>query len=189
MRESLGPLNALYPALTVLVGAVVDGRENFITVAHVGILNHGKPPYLSVSLAKVHHTNKGIHVHKAFSINIPSESMVVKTDYCGLVTGEKTDKGSLFEVFYGDTDFAPMIRECPVCMECRVHDVLDFKTHDVFIGEVVRTHALSEALTDGKVDVTKVRPMLFDMASKKYWSLGEPVGDCWKVGKQLKEGK
>lgn len=187
MRESLGPLNALYPSLTVLVGAVVDGRENFITVAHVGIMNHGKVPYLSISLSKDHYTTKGIHAHNAFSINIPSEDMVDKVDYCGLVSGKSTDKKDLFDVFYGDTDFAPMARLCPVCMECRVYLVVDFKTHDVFIGEVVRTHADDACLVDGKIDITKVRPLLFDMASKKYWGLGRPVADCWKVGKTLKQ--
>ncbi|NJB68384.1 flavin reductase (DIM6/NTAB) family NADH-FMN oxidoreductase RutF [Desulfobaculum xiamenense] len=187
MRESLGALNALYPSLTVLAGAVVNGRENFITIAHVGILNHGKTPYISVSIAKEHHTTKGIHAHRAFSVNIPGENLVAETDYCGLVSGKTSDKAALFDIFYGETDFAPMIRQCPVCMECRLHSVIDLNSHDVFVGEVVRTHANPDVLTNGKVDITKLRPLLFDMASKKYWSIGQPVADCWSIGKTIKD--
>jgi len=187
VKEQIGALNALYPSLTTLVGAVVNGRENFIAVAHVGILKHSKNPYLTIALAKVHHTNKGIHDHQAFSVCVPSQKMVEITDYCGLVSGKNTDKSQLFDVFYGETSFAPMIKQCPVCMECTVHDVVDLKSHDIFIGEVKRTH-VDPAVLDGKdIDITKVQPLLFDMASKKYFSLGEPVADCWSVGKALKK--
>ena len=47
------------------------------------------------------------------------------------------------------------------------------------------TYAEVEVLTNGVVDVAKLRPLLFDMASKKYWSLGEPVAKCWSVGKEF----
>lgn len=71
-------------------------------------------------------------------------------------------------------------------MECRLERIVDFPNHDVFFGEVVETHANDSVLTNGKVDVSKIRPLLFDMALKKYWSLGSAVADCWKVGKELK---
>ena len=50
----IGPVNALYPMPTTLVGTTVNGKPNFLTIAHVGILNHGTPQYLSLSLGKVH---------------------------------------------------------------------------------------------------------------------------------------
>ena len=71
-------------------------------------------------------------------------------------------------------------------MELKLHDVLDFKTHDVFVGELVQTYVDDGVLADGNIDIAKVRPLLFDMASKKYWSLGEAAGNCWNAGKSLK---
>ena len=71
-------------------------------------------------------------------------------------------------------------------MELRLHDVLDFQTHDVFVGELVQTYVSETVLTDGNIDMTLLRPLLFDMASKKYWSLGQPLGNCWNAGKALK---
>jgi flavin reductase (DIM6/NTAB) family NADH-FMN oxidoreductase RutF len=103
------------------------------------------------------------------------------------MTGKKTDKASLFDVFYGELETAPMIRQCPVNMELKLYQVLDFRTHDVFIGELVQTYADEVVLTSGEIDVAKLRPLLFDMTSKKYWSLGRSVGNCWSIGKSLKE--
>ena len=184
--KPIGAINALYPMPTTLVGATVNGKPNFLTVAHVGILNHGTPQYLSIGLGKSHYTNAGIYENRTFSICLPSEELLVKTDYCGIMTGKKTDKAALFELFYGELKTAPMISECPVNMELRLHEVLDFKTHDIFIGELVQTYADEGVMSAGKIDVAKLRPLLFDMASIKYWSLGPSVGRCWHAGKALK---
>ncbi len=189
MKKALGPINALYPSLTVLLGSHVDGKANFSAIAHVGILNHGQPQYISFGVNKAHHTNRGIVENRAFSVNIPSENLVVETDYCGLVSGKKTDKSDLFELFYGDTQAAPMIKACPVCMECLLQDVLDYKTHSVYVGEIRQVHADESVLTDGAIDPGKLRPLLFDMGLKKYWSLGPTVGDCWSIGKQMKKSR
>jgi flavin reductase (DIM6/NTAB) family NADH-FMN oxidoreductase RutF len=111
---------------------------------------------------------------------------MVKTDYCGIMTGKNTDKAAIFDVFYGELGTAPMIRECPLCMECSLYQTVDFPEHDLFVGEIRETHALESVLTDGRVDVAKLEPLLFDMSGKKYWSLGRELGGCWNVGKQLK---
>ena len=79
-----------------------------------------------------------------------------------------------------------MISQCPVNMELKLHDVLDFNTHDIFIGELVQTFADENVIKEGKIDIAKLRPLLFDMASVKYWSLGSAMGNCWSVGKSLK---
>ena len=68
----------------------------------------------------------------------------------------------------------------------RLYDVYDFPKYDLFIGEIVETHVEESVLTDGKVDITKVRPLLFDMASKRYWSLGQDLAGCWYEGLKLK---
>ena len=187
MKKTLGGINALYPTPTVIVGAIVDGKPNFITIAHIGIVNHAKPYLISISMGKVHYTNPGIRENKEFSVNIPSENLVAETDYVGIVSGKKVDKSGVFEIFYGSLSKAPMIKACPVCMECRLFDTYDTPTHDLFIGEIVEAHAEESVLTEGKLDVYKVRPLLFDMHTVKYWSLGPAVASCWSVGKQLKK--
>jgi flavin reductase (DIM6/NTAB) family NADH-FMN oxidoreductase RutF len=186
VKRTLDAINVLYPTPTVLVGAMVEGKPNFITIAHIGIVNHARPYLISLSSAKAHYTNAGIKENKAFSVNIPSEKLVVETDYAGIVSGKKTDKSELFEIVPGQVENAPMIKACPVNMECRLYDVYDTPTHDLIIGEIVETYADESVLTEGKIDLAKLKPLLFDMSSIKYWSVGEVVADCWKVGKQLK---
>jgi flavin reductase (DIM6/NTAB) family NADH-FMN oxidoreductase RutF len=183
----IGPVNALYPMPTTLVGATVNDKPNFLAVAHVGILNHGTPQYLSIGLGKVHYTNPGIHANRTFSICLPPEDLMLETDYCGIMTGKKTDKAALFDLFYGELETAPMIRQCPVNMELKLHEVMDFPSHDIFVGELVQTYAEERVLTDGKIDIAKLRPLLFDMASVQYWRLGPALGKCWNVGKKLKK--
>lgn len=187
MKKKLEPVNLLYPTPTVLVGAVVNGRPNFITIAHIGIVNHARPYLISLSMGKAHYTNTGIKENKVFSVNIPSENLVAETDYVGLVTGKKVDKSTLFEMFYGELEDAPMITRCPVNMACRLHDTYDTPTHDLFIGEIVETYADDSVLDGSNVDISKVQPLLFDMSSKKYWSLGPDLADCWRVGMTIKK--
>jgi flavin reductase (DIM6/NTAB) family NADH-FMN oxidoreductase RutF len=184
MKTKLGALNALYPMPTTLVGATVNGRPNFITIAHVGIMDLGS---VSLGMGKIHYTNAGIKENGTFSVNLPSVDLVKETDYCGLVTGKKTDKAALFDVFYGTLETAPMIAQCPLNMECRLIQTVDFPKHDIFIGEVVETHCDESCLTDGVVDVSKIRPILFVMNDKSYWELGKRFARAWHVGKALKQ--
>ena len=92
MKVKLGPVNTLYPLPTTLVGALVDGKPNYITIAHVGIMDLGS---ISLGMNKVHYTNAGIKENKTFSVNLPSVELVKETDYCGLVSGKNVDKGEL----------------------------------------------------------------------------------------------
>jgi flavin reductase (DIM6/NTAB) family NADH-FMN oxidoreductase RutF len=87
--KPIGAVNALYPMPTTLVGTTVNAKPNFLAVAHVGILNHGTPQYLSIGLHKSHYSNSGIHANRTFSICLPSEGLMVETDYCGIMTGKK----------------------------------------------------------------------------------------------------
>jgi hypothetical protein len=50
----------------------------------------------------------------------------------------------------------------------------------------VQTYASEKVMSGDKIDIAKLRPLLFDMASVKYWSLGSAVGNCWNIGKALK---
>ncbi len=79
-----------------------------------------------------------------------------------------------------------MITECPINMGCKLYDVYDTPTHDLFIGEIVETCADESKLKNGKVDLARLKSLLFDMSSIKYWSIGNPVAGCWNIGKQLK---
>lgn len=183
MKVNIGPVNALYPMPVVIVGTEIDGKPNYITIAHVGIIDMNT---LSISMGKVHHSNKGIKEHMTLSINFPTEEMVVETDYIGIVSGAKVDKSGMFEIFQGELKAAPMLKAAPLAMECQVIKIIDMSNHDVFLVKPVNTFCNEEILKEGKVDFNHVKPMLFDMPTRRYWKLGEPFAQCWSVGKQYK---
>jgi len=183
MKMKLGARNCLYPLPTTLVGANVNGKPNYSTVAHVGIMDPGS---VSLGMNKVHYTNIGIKKNKTFSVNLPSVDMVIITDYCGIMSGKKVNKAELFENFYGTLETAPMIKECPINMECRLIQTVDFPSHDVFVGEVVETYCDERILTDGVVDFSKVQPIFFVMNDRSYWKLGERLAKAWNIGKEFK---
>jgi flavin reductase (DIM6/NTAB) family NADH-FMN oxidoreductase RutF len=189
-RTALGGKNVLYPSLTTIVGADVDGKPNWITIAHVGIINHASgdiPQYLSIGVHSSHYTNKGIREHGEFSINIPSQAMLAITDYVGLVSGEKVDKSTLFPVERGGLAHAPLIANCPLSMELKLHQTVTLGQHEIFIGELVNTFVDEACLTDGKPDVAKIDPLLFDFMKIDYWSIGQRTGKPWRDGKSLKK--
>jgi flavin reductase (DIM6/NTAB) family NADH-FMN oxidoreductase RutF len=174
----------LYPMPMVLVGALVEDRVNFMAVAWVTRVNF-KPPLFAVSLGS-HHTNKGIEAHREFSINIPDVALIDKTDFCGIVSGVKTDKSELFDVFYGDLTKAPLIGECPISMSCTLHDIVKLPSNTLYIGEPKEVFVQETCMTDGKVDIRKVNPFTLTMPDNAYWSVGENVGKAWSIGKKLK---
>lgn len=184
MKIQVGARNCLLcPMPVTLVGANVNGKPNYNTIAYVGIITHNS---ISVGMSKRHYTNAGIKENKTFSVNIPSVEMVKETDYCGIVSGKDVDKSNLFETFYGDLKTAPMITECPVNIECRLVRTLDFPEADVFIGEIVETHVNEQCMQDNAVDFSKVQPILFVTEERNYWKLGDRFAEAWKIGEELK---
>jgi flavin reductase (DIM6/NTAB) family NADH-FMN oxidoreductase RutF len=174
----------LFPMPMVLVGAVVDGRANFMAVGWVSRVNFD-PPMMAVALGKFHYTNTGIHKNKAFSVNIPGIALMEKVDYCGIVSGEKTDKSKIFDIFYGELPAAPMIRECPLSLECRLVNTVDLPTNSLFIGEIVGAYSEKRYLTEGKPDIRKISPFTLTMPDNNYWKIGENAGKAWSVGKNF----
>jgi len=174
-----------YPMPMVVVGTLVNKRPNFMAVGWVTRVNF-KLPMIAIALGKIHYTNSGIHSSGAFSVNIPSTDLVEKVDYCGIVSGAKEDKSTLFKVITGKATGAPMIDDCPLCMECKLVTVLNLPTNEVFIGEVVGAYANTECCSDGKPDVKKIRPFTLTMPDNQYWEVGDNAGEAWSVGKNFK---
>lgn len=174
-----------YPMSIVLLGTMVNGRSNFMTVGWVTRVNY-QPPMIAVALGKTHYTNGGIHESGAFSINIPSVDLLEKVDYCGIVSGKQEDKSPLFTVLRGQKTGTPLIEDCPVSMECKLITVLDLPTNEVFVGEIVGAYADAGCCSDGKPDIEKIRPFTLTMPDNRYWEIGRNAGKAWSIGKNVK---
>ena len=175
----------VYPMPMTLIGATVGGKPNYLAAAWVCRVNFA-PPMIGIALGRRHHTNKGIREHKEFSVNVPGADLIKAVDYVGLVSGEKVDKSKVFESFYGQLKNAPMIRSCPLTMECKVVNTVDLPADEIFIGEIVGVYTEERYLTDGKPDIHKMKPFTLTMPDNGYWGMGELLGKAWAIGKDFK---
>jgi flavin reductase (DIM6/NTAB) family NADH-FMN oxidoreductase RutF len=184
MKFELSPDRAHYPMPCSIVGADVNGKPNFLAVAWFTMCNPS-PAYIAVSLGKSHYTNPGIKANGTFSLNIPSAGIAEKADYCGVVSGKNADKSEVFDVFYGKLKTAPMAKECPFNIECRLIQTVDLPAEELFIGEIVAAYCEEDCLTDGKPDLAKIDPFVLISAFKRYRTLGADIGGAWDIGKKL----
>jgi flavin reductase (DIM6/NTAB) family NADH-FMN oxidoreductase RutF len=170
------------PLPIVIAGALVKGKENYLTIGAYGIMSI-QPPVVYISSMKAHYTNAGIKETGYFTINVPPAGLVRETDYCGLVSGREIDKSRIFTSFYGKEKHAPMVRECPVNAVCRIIKTVDLPGNDVFIGEVVEYYVDEDCLADETPDPKKTLPLL--LYGRLYRKLGRAAGTAFAAGKTL----
>jgi flavin reductase (DIM6/NTAB) family NADH-FMN oxidoreductase RutF len=166
--------NLLSPLPVVLVGTLIEGKPNYCVIGYMSPFNFGK--HIFFSLYKKRHTRLGIQENKTFSVNIPSVDLVGKVNVCGSKSGRDFDKSKLFETFYGELKTAPMIQDCPLNMECRVTDILDYDPNEGIIGEVVSSFADHELVDGEKVDMKNAKLFCWTIGGDfSYYTLGERI--------------
>jgi flavin reductase (DIM6/NTAB) family NADH-FMN oxidoreductase RutF len=180
-KITLGAMPYMSVMPTLLVGANVKGKPNYMTAAWATVACMA-PPMLCVALNKTRYTVRGIEENKTFSLNVPGSQHVVGTDHCGLVSGAQEDKSKVFKTFYGKLKSAPLAVECPVNIECRLFKSVDCGSHLLYIGEVVEIHADRSCVADGKPDTTKTDPIVY--AQSAYWHVGNQIDKAFSAGKK-----
>ncbi|HEY3421569.1 MAG TPA: flavin reductase family protein [Methanocellaceae archaeon] len=183
-KVKLGAKTLMYPMPAVLVGTNVKGKPNYMTAAWCGIACMA-PPMIAVAINHARQTAKGIEENKTFSINIPAVRQAIEVDHCGIVTGAHGDKSKVFEPFYGTLKTAPMAKECPVNIECKLHTAVDLGSHSLYIGEIMETYVDNEAIVEGAPSVEKVDPLIY--ADGKYYGIGKFVTKAFSAGKEYKK--
>lgn len=183
-KVTVGPMPYMSVMPTVLVGANVKGKPNYMTAAWATVACLA-PPMVCVALNKERYTVKGIEENRTFSLNIPSAAQVAETDYCGLVSGTKGDKTKVFSSGYGKLKSAPLADECPVNIECRLFTAVDCGSHRLYIGEVAEIYAEKSCLTDGKPDIARIQPIVYAQAT--YFGVGKEIAKAFSAGKNYRK--
>ncbi len=189
MKKSLGANPLVYPTpVWVIATYNKDDSTNVMTAAWGGICC-SKPPCLSVSLREATLTHGNILRNKAFTVNIATQDFITEVDYFGISTGRNTDK-------LADTGLssekskvinAPMIKEFPLNIECRLKDVVEIGLHTQFIGEIIDVKALPDILGEQDVpDVDLLNPVVFSPVVRKYHILGKTIGRAFDIGKKYR---
>ena len=184
-RTNFGPNHALVttPQPCVMIATWDENKQpDVMMAAWAGQLDYKQ---IVISLSK-HKTTDNLEKTGAFTVSFADERTVAESDYFGLVSGNKVpDKVARvgFTVTPSPNVDAPIINEYPLTLECKVISFED----GMLIGEVINQSADESILTDGKVDLAKLNPIVFDAAGMCYRSLGEVVGQAWGSGKAFTE--
>lgn len=185
-KQTWKPGNMLYPLPAVLVSCCDnEGNDNLITVAWTGTIC-SDPAMLYISVRKERHSHKMLMETGEFVVNLTTEELAFATDFCGVRSGRDMDKWKEMKLTREASDVvkAPRIKESPVNIECKVKQVIELGTHDMFMAEVVSVSADEKYMTDGRFDLAKAKPLVYSHG--EYFSVGKKIG---KFGYSVKKKK
>lgn len=177
-KKSLKPSIYVYPTPVLLITAREgSGIPHVATICWAGVLC-SEPPTVGVSIRPIRRSNTLIRNGGDFVVNIPSRSLLAQADLCGFTVAEDVDKFSAagFTALEASRVKAPLIKECPVNLECVVKQVMPLGSHDLFIAEVVAAHADEEVLDGDRINVEKLSPFTYSPIVHEYRETGKLLG-------------
>ena len=178
MKQDWKPGTLIYPLPAVLVSCGSDESEyNILTVAWTGTICTN-PPMCYISVRPERH-----------SYPIIKKDMAFATDWCGVRSGKDYHKFEEMKLTPGKCSVvnAPLIEESPLCIECRVKEIVSLGSHDMFIADVVNIRADDRHLNreTGKLELAEANPLVYVHGG--YYNLGEKIGKFgWSVEKKTK---
>lgn len=171
------PGNMLYPLPAVMVTvADEEGHDNIITVAWAGTVCTN-PPMVSISVRPERYSYKMLCNTREFVINLTTEKLAYATDYCGVRSGRDVDKFKMAHLTREEASHvgAPMIKESPVSIECRVKEIMEYGSHSMFLADVLAVHVDKEYMDEkGKFDLALANPIVYSHG--EYYGLGKKLG-------------
>lgn len=192
MKQDWKPGTLIYPLPAVLVSCGNTEEEyNIITVAWTGTLCTN-PPMCYISVRPERYSHAIIKKNMEFVINLTTKDMAFATDWCGVRSGRDHNKFEEMKLTPGKSTIvsAPLIEESPLCIECRVKEIISLGSHDMFIADVVNVCAEENHLNTetGKLELAEANPLVY--VHGNYFDLGEKIGKFgWSVEKKKNTNK
>ena len=176
-KELWKPGNMLYPIPAVMVSCQREGEKpNIITVAWAGNVC-SSPAMLSISVRKERYSYDILKETGEFVVNLTNRKLAYATDWCGVRSGKDYDKFKEMHLTPLESRFvsAPGIAESPVNIECKVRNVLELGSHDMFVAEVMGV-TVDEKLLDNKGKFDLRAADIISYSHGEYFTLGEKIG-------------
>jgi len=181
----------MFPCPTALIVTGTLERANIVTIAWVSLLT-SQPPMLGISVGQKGYSGNEIRKNRHFTVNIAPATKMTEADFCGITSGKDTDKFLKTGLTRMPSKIikSPIIKECPLNLECELvkADIVGATNH--FIGRIVETHIDTDKLQDPEnytsFDIQAIDPLVYIGGAREYRRLGEKIGDAYSVGKKLK---
>ena len=81
--------------------------------------------------------------------------------------------------------FFPLL-EFSVALECRLLRAEELGLHTLFVGEILDVKGDPAVIEQGRLDIEKIRPVIYDPARNRYYKLGDYLAKAFTVGKALR---
>lgn len=176
-KQKWKPGNMLYPLPAVLVSCGDrEGKINLMTAAWTGTVC-SDPPMVYVSVRKERFSHHMIQETGEYVINLTTEELARATDFCGVRSGKDMDKFKEMHLTptFGELQYAPMIVESPVSIECRVKNVMELGSHDMFVAEVTAVYVDERYMDEkGTFHLEKSHPLVYSHG--QYYGVGKHLG-------------
>ena len=184
----LPPSTMLNPVPVVLVSCADPEnpeRKNMITLAWAGTVN-SEPPMVSISVRKERYSHDLIAGSGEFVVNLVDEGMCRAVDFCGVRSGKDVDKAAETGLTYMPAEtmkVAPAVSGAPVSLSCKVRQMLELGSHDLFIGEVTAVMVRDDLLDEsGTLHLEKAKLVAYSHGL--YQKLGDVMGFFgWSVAR------
>lgn len=191
MKKQLGPTEILYPIPAALISCGTIEKPNIITVVWICMLDNS-PPTIGISFNKQRYSLELIREHKCFGVNLPLSKHYKEVDFCGITSGRNTNKFQVtkFTPVKGVKTQTPLIKECPLNLECVLAREITINNRIFIVGEVLETHVDEDKVIDAKarkLDVSRLAPLIFCNKVCEYWTAGKKLGKGFSAGKPLLE--
>ena len=170
------PGNFVNPVPAVLVTSGDMKNSNIMTVAWTGTIC-SDPAMTYISVRPNRYSYKLIKESGEFVINLTTRDLTHATDWCGVKSGKDIDKFKEMHLTKQKANFVkcPLIAESPVSIECKVVEIKELGSHDMFIAEVLGINASNEYIDEkGAFDISKCD--LIAYANGGYYTLDKKIG-------------
>lgn len=176
-KQKWKPGNMVYPLPAVLVSCGdKEGNVNLMTAAWTGTVC-SEPPMVYVSVRKERYSHHMIRETGEYVINLTTEKLAEATDFCGVRSGRDMDKFKEMKLtpVKGGLQYAPMVAESPVSIECKVTNVMELGSHDMFIAEVTAVYVDEQYMdAKGTFHLEKAEPLVYSHG--QYYGMGKHLG-------------
>lgn len=182
------PGTIIYPLPAVMVSCGENPEEyNIITIAWTGTIN-SDPPMCYISVRPGRYSYEIIKRTGEFVINLTTESLAKATDWCGCRSGRKYNKWKEMNLTAAPAKIvkAPIIKESPVNIECKVKEIVELGSHHMFVSEVVSVSVDDDFLNEQQAfSFSKASPLVYSHGH--YFGMGKKIGKFgWSVEKNKK---
>ena len=172
------PGNMVYPLPAVMVStADTKGNDNIITVAWTGTVCTN-PAMLYISVRPERYSYHLLRESGEFVVNLTTEKLAKATDWCGVRSGRDYDKWKETHLTRGEAkklQYAPIIQESPVNIECKVTEVHELGSHHMFLARVEAVQVDESYMNEtGKFELNDTQLLAYSHG--EYYTLGKKLG-------------